>query len=85
MDLQEFAKRYTEKLIAIAAQSKDAPEYEAYRRYQTDPTFHAQVDTLVLLAVDVIRGMDSDIPSRMQDLSATNRVNQPPDKRYNRR
>ena len=32
MDLQEFAKRYTEKLIAIAAQSKDAPEYEAYRR-----------------------------------------------------
>lgn len=50
----EFARRFRQVLIKIAAESRGVPEFEAYRRYQTDPTFHGQVETVILAAVSCI-------------------------------
>jgi len=49
-----FAQRFREALIRISAENRGLPEYEAYRLYQTDATFHAMVETIVLTAVSCL-------------------------------
>jgi len=58
IDLHEFARRMTDKLMTLAGEAKGVSRIEAVRRYHTDPTFHAQVDTIVGIAVDVVQEME---------------------------
>ena len=58
VDTNAFAKRFTESLLHVAAEHNGVGDVEAYRRYQTDATFHAQIDAIVLLAVQAIHGTE---------------------------
>jgi hypothetical protein len=58
IDLHEFARRMTDKLMTLAGEAKGVSRIEAVRKYHTDPTFHAQVDMIVGLAVDVLQEME---------------------------
>jgi hypothetical protein len=56
----QFAQRFREALIRISAENRGLPEYEAYRLYQTDATFHAMVETIVLTAVQCLEDAEPD-------------------------
>lgn len=58
IDLHEFGRRMTDRLLTIASENRDENRIESVRRYHTDPTFHAMVDTIVLAACDVVRDME---------------------------
>lgn len=57
-DTNAFIRRFTESLLHVAAEHNGVGDVEAYRRYQTDATFHAQIETIVLLAVQALQGLD---------------------------
>lgn len=57
-DTQAFIKRFTTSLLHVAAEHNGVGDVEAYRRYQTDATFHAQIDAIVLLAVQALQDQD---------------------------
>lgn len=57
-DTQAFIKRFTESLLHVAAEHNGVGDVEAFRRYQTDATFHAQIDAIVLLAVQALTKVD---------------------------
>lgn len=58
IDLHEFARRMTDKLMTLAGEAKGVSRIEAVRRYHSDPTFHAQVDTIVGLAVECVQEIE---------------------------
>lgn len=58
IDLHEFGRRLTDRLLTIASENRGENRVEAVRRYHTDATFHAMVDTIVLSACDVVRDME---------------------------
>jgi hypothetical protein len=58
IDLHEFARRMTDRLLTIAAENRGENRIEAVRKYHNDPTFHAMVDTIVGAACDVVRSME---------------------------
>lgn len=58
IDVHEFGEQYRAALLEVAAQDKGVPAVEAYRKYQTDAMFHAQVEAIVLTAIDVLRRME---------------------------
>jgi hypothetical protein len=57
-DTNSFIRRFTESLLHVAAEHNGAGDVEAFRRYQTDTKFHAQIDTIVLLAVQALEAVD---------------------------
>ena len=59
IDTTTFADRYTQALLELASEIRGVGTIEAYRRYQTDARFHAQIDTLVALAMQVIEQLES--------------------------
>ena len=67
IDPMEFARRFRSALIRIAAEARGVPEFEAYRKYQTDATFHAQVETIVLTAVSCIEDQEQ-VGDRLEPL-----------------
>jgi hypothetical protein len=58
IDTTAFAKEFTKELLHVAAEHNGAGDVEAYRRYQTDPKFHAQIDAIVMLAVQAITAVE---------------------------
>jgi hypothetical protein len=58
IDVQEFGLRFKDRLITIAAESRGVSRLEAVRKYNTDATFHAMVDTITLAACQVLNTMD---------------------------
>ena len=58
IDLHEFGRRMTDRLLTIAAENRGVGRIEAVRLYHTDPKFHAMVDTIVLTACSVVREME---------------------------
>jgi hypothetical protein len=58
IDLHEFGRRLTDRLLTIAAENRGENRIESVRRYHTDATFHAMVDTIVLTACAVVRDME---------------------------
>jgi hypothetical protein len=58
IDIQEFGRRYREKLMDIAAESRGVHRIEAVRKYHTDAGFHAMIDTLAQTAIQVITDME---------------------------
>jgi len=60
IDLNTFRKQFCEGLIRVAAELDQKPLYEAERQYLTDAVFHAQVDTVVEVAVVVIQRMEQE-------------------------
>ena len=57
-DLRAFRQRFTEGLLHVAAENRGVSSIEAYRIYQTNAEYHAQVETIVFSAVQVIRGLE---------------------------
>lgn len=72
IDLHEFGRRLTDRLLTIASENRGENRVESVRRYHTDPTFHAMVDTIVLAACDVVRDMEQmPVDERMKALRET--------------
>ena len=58
IDTTAFAKEFTKELLHAAAEHNGVGDVEAYRRYQTDAMFHAQIDAIVYMAVEAIHATE---------------------------
>jgi hypothetical protein len=58
IDIHEFGRRFTDRLLTISAENQGVGRIEAVRKYNTDPKFHAMVDTIVQAAVSVVREIE---------------------------
>jgi hypothetical protein len=54
IDLNEFGRQFTDRLLTLAAEGRGVGRIEAVRKYHTDPTFKAMVDTIVQTAMQTI-------------------------------
>lgn len=54
----QFEHLFRERLVDLAAQHRGTNRFEAIRWYHTNAKFHAQVETLVLIAAQVVRDLE---------------------------
>jgi len=64
IDIHEFGRQFTDKLLTISAENQGVGRIEAVRKYHSDPKFKTMVDTIVLAAVQTVSDMEGIIAGR---------------------
>jgi hypothetical protein len=67
-DVDAFTTRFRGLLLDFAAESRGVAGIEAYRQWQTNPTFKAQIEAIVRIAVAALQGADDAPDNRLSEI-----------------